>query len=340
MTRILFYSSVATKKQFSYQEYYRTDIRILRELGYKVILSNRFCDYLCFRRYDIAFIYFYRYGLLPAKIAWLLGKRVYFTGGLDFLDKNFVSHRTWLIQKYLFRLCYLFSTRCIIGSGSDQRNIRSAFPRVSYKKLAFSPHVIDFEKYREEDTSRRENIFTTIAWLKLEINAIRKGVDKCVLLFDELLTHEVFKNYRLVIIGPPGEGTILISRLIAERGLQGKVTLTGMVLEEEKIGWLKRSRYYLQLSETEGFGISAIEALAAGNLVIHSGKGGLAEAVGDHGLIPGSMTNYPLMAEEIVHYDSGMTEERYRSVVWAGVKHVEENFSFDRRKKDFKEIVN
>ena len=337
--RILFYSSVATKKQFSYQEYYRTDIRLLRELGYRVMLSNHFYDYLCIWKYDVVFIYFYRFGLLPAKIARLAGKKVYFTGGIDFLDKNFVPHRTYLIQKYLFILCYLFSTRCIIGSGTDERNIRGAFPKLKFSRLVLSHHVIDFDKYSDPDISSREKIFTTIAWLKLEINAVRKGVDKCLLLFAELLKLEKFKDHRLIIIGPPGAGTELIGKLIAERGIQDKVTLTGMVTEEEKIRWLKKSRYYLQLSETEGFGISAIEAIAAGNLVIHSGRGGLAEAIGDHGLVPGTLTDYPRMAAEIDRYLDEMSEEKYRRIVDNGIDHVKRNFSYGRRKADFKKII-
>ena len=36
---VLFYSSVKTKKMFSIQSYYRNDIMILRDLGYRVRLS-------------------------------------------------------------------------------------------------------------------------------------------------------------------------------------------------------------------------------------------------------------------------------------------------------------
>ena len=90
---ILFYSSVKTKKQFSYQEYYRTDIRILRDLGFTVHLSNRGMDFLYFWKYDIAFIYFYRYGVIPSFFARIFGKKIYFTGGIDFLDQSFINKK-------------------------------------------------------------------------------------------------------------------------------------------------------------------------------------------------------------------------------------------------------
>ena len=59
---VLFYSSVKTKKMFSIQSYYRNDIMILRDLGYRVRLSKSCWDFVRFWRYSIAFVYFYRYG--------------------------------------------------------------------------------------------------------------------------------------------------------------------------------------------------------------------------------------------------------------------------------------
>jgi len=77
--RVLFYSSVSTKKMFSIQKFYRTDICIMRDLGYKVSLCNSYFDYLQFWKYDIAFIYFYKYGFLPALIEKIFFKKVLFT---------------------------------------------------------------------------------------------------------------------------------------------------------------------------------------------------------------------------------------------------------------------
>ena len=55
--------------------------------------------------------------------------------------------------------------------------------------------------------------------------------------------------------------------------------LKGEVSEEDKINLLKRSKYYFQLSLYEGFGLAALEALCADNILIHSGKGGLANSI-------------------------------------------------------------
>lgn len=44
---VFFYSSVQTKKMFSIQSYYRNDILILKDLGYKVALSKKSFDFYC-----------------------------------------------------------------------------------------------------------------------------------------------------------------------------------------------------------------------------------------------------------------------------------------------------
>ena len=88
---VLFYSSVKTKKMFSIQSYYRNDIMILRDLGYRVRLSKSCWDFVRFWRYSIAFVYFYRYGFFAALWAKLLGKKAYFTGGIDYLEPSFAT---------------------------------------------------------------------------------------------------------------------------------------------------------------------------------------------------------------------------------------------------------
>ena len=67
----------------------------------------------------------------------------------------------------------------------------------------------------------------------------------------------------------------LLEQLIQKLKITNKVIFTGEIEEDKKITLLKNNRYYFQLSTYEGFGIAALEALAAGNIVIHSGKGGL-----------------------------------------------------------------
>ena len=138
---ILFYSSVPSKKLFNTQQFYRIDIDLLTQLGYKVVLSNSIFDSLKFWKYSILFAYFYRYSFFSALLARCLGKRVYFTGGIDDLDKNYASRRRYIVQRYFYILCYWVSNSCIIVSQADMKNVLRVLAKKG--KLTFSEHTID-----------------------------------------------------------------------------------------------------------------------------------------------------------------------------------------------------
>lgn len=273
--RVLFYSSVESLDLFSTQKFYQIDIKILQDLGYDVSVANKIFSSLKFWKYDILFSYFYRYSFFPSLIAKCFGKRIYFTGGIDDLDKNYASSKRYFIQKLFFRLCYWVSNSCIIVSYSDAKNISNFFSHK--RKLSFSEHAIDVSKFSSE--THKEPIFSTIAWMGSEENVKRKGVDKALLLFFKLKQTDKYKNYKFIIVGKKGAGSIYIENLINEYQLKDDVVLTGEVSEDEKIFILKKSRYYFQLSLYEGFGLAALEALCANCIVIHSGKGGLSSPV-------------------------------------------------------------
>lgn len=280
--KILFYSSLPNTNLFKYTGFYVTDIEIFRRLNCIVETSNRLFDFMKFWNYDIAFIYFYRYGIFGAIIARFFGKRVFFTGGIDELDfEMHKSKKRYLVQKVFFIVGYWLSTKCIIVSKSDLKNVKTLIP--NGRKLVYLPHVIETESYRL-DNRKKQNIFTSIVWMGNRGNVVRKGVDKAILLFKEFLkTHPDFTFY---IIGTKGDGTDFLKDIITQNGMpEGKVIFTGSIDECEKIELLKNSKYYFQLSKFEGFGIAALEALCAGAIVFHSGKGALKEVIGDFGVL-------------------------------------------------------
>ena len=275
--RVLFYSSVASMEYFSTQKFYVNDINILQDLDYHVILSNRILDALRFWRYDFVFAYFYRKSFFVAFIAKLCGRRTYFTGGIDDLNRDYASSWRYFIQKFFFKLCYYISESCIIVSDADLANIMRFFHKKKYNHISFSEHSIDTNKFIASDP--KYSYFTTIVWMDNIGNVIRKGVDKAIYVFYELKKYEEFRNYKFVIIGKNGAGTEYLTDIVAQLNLADDVIFTGNISEDKKINYLKKSRYYFQLSLYEGFGLAALEALCAGNILIHSGKGGLGNPI-------------------------------------------------------------
>lgn len=329
--RVLFYSSVKDKSVFNIQRFYEIDIEILKELGYDVILSNSIVDAWIFWKYDFVFAYFYRYAFFVSLIAKLFGNNTYFTGGIDALDQNLVSHKTYLIQKYLFMGCYYISKSCIIVSKTDDANVRQL---VKGAKLSFSEHSIDTSRF-DCNISSKEDLCCSIVWQANSGNIKRKGVDCALRIFAKLLQLPQFQNYKFIVIGKKGEGTSYLENIVKELRIENAVEFTDSVSEEEKIAYLKRSRFYFQLSKFEGFGVAALEALCAKNIVIHSGKGGLSNPIYAKGILVNIDQSVEMMFEELketlVTFNGNHLEEAHKSVC--------QNYDNKRRKEDFARII-
>lgn len=331
--RVLFYSSVKDKNLFRITGFYSTDINILNDLGYKVQLSNSFKDFFKFWQYDITFIYFWTKGLIPAIISKIFFKKVLFTGGIDSLDRNYNESKwDYIIKKIVFKLCAINSDANIIVSKSDLNNIKET--GYSLKRLHYLPHVIDFEKYAY-DGSPKKDIITTVVWMGNRRNVERKGVDKLLHVYKEFLKYD--RNINVVIIGSPGEGTLFLKDIAQKYKIEAMVKFTGQISEDEKIKYLKESKYYFQLSEHEGFGIAAIEALAAGNIVLHSGRGGLADTMDSFGICVEDIYDFKNIAKQLNTINENY--EIYSELIKGSIKHVKENYSYDVRKNGIARII-
>lgn len=272
MKTVLFYSNVKSLKFFSLQKFYKIDIDILRSMGYNVKLTSSIFSFFKFYSYDIAFLYFFRFSFFAGLISRILNKKVYFTGGIDNLDKEYSSTKNYFIQKIFFKLCYFVSNKIFIVSKSDMYNVASIMPSMK-GKCVLNQHSIDVNSLLLDDFKSKRNIISTICWMVTEENVRRKGIIESIKLYNE--NPFLRNNYQYYIIGSIGKGTEKIIEYIDSYGLKENVLLLGELTETEKIKTLKGSRFYFQLSKYEGFGIAALEAFSAGCQVIHSGKGNL-----------------------------------------------------------------
>ncbi len=329
--RILFYSSVRDKELFYIQRFYQVDISILEDLGYDVLLSNQIVDAWKFWKYDFVFAYFYRYAFFLSLIAKLFGKNIYFTGGIDALDKNLVTERNYSIQKWFFKLCYWFSKSCIIVSKTDDANVREI---CDGKKLSYSEHTIDTNPFICS-VENKENIFVTIGWQATVGNVTRKGMDTAIRLFAKLQKLPEYTNSVLYVIGKNGEGTKYLKSIVEELEIEDAVQFTGSVEEEEKVEYLKRAKHYFQLSKYEGFGVAALEALCAKCIVIHSGKGGLNNPIYENGICIDIEKSIDVMFEELKVKLASFEAEKLEK----GCREVCDRYDNERRKEDFKKII-
>lgn len=332
MKKVLFYSSVPSKKLFYTQRFYYIDISLLQDLGCEVILSNHILDALLFWKYDFVFAYFYRKSFFVGLLARLLRKNVYFTGGIDDLDKEYASFMRYHIQKIFMKLCYFVATSCIIVSKADMNNVIKVLR--TKNKLSYSEHTIDITNFMKDEIVK-ENFFTTIVWMGNVNNVKRKGVDIALYVFSVLKQNTLFSDYKFIIIGKVGEGTSYLRSLIVKYNLTNDVIITDEISETSKIDYLKRSKYYFQLSFYEGFGLAALEALVAKNIVIHSAKGGLSNPVFASGIHFNIEHDKRIesrkLLDTLTYYTSSKEE--------ANVQYMYQYYNNKRRKDDFMKII-
>ncbi len=275
---ILFYSSVKDKSLFYTQSFYQIDIDILKDLGYTVVLSNKITDALKFWKYNCVFAYFYRWSFFVALIAKIFGRNTYFTGGIDALNKSTNSKKNYFVQVLFFYLCHLVAKKCIIVSNTDMQHVNYIVGKS--KKLVYSEHTVKTSNFINDfDPILKNNDFVTICWQGDKSNIERKGVDLALVLFSNLIKKAEFRKSNFYILGRTGNGTHYLSQIIESLGLKERVFIIGEVSEEEKIEYLTRNKFYFQLSQYEGFGIAALEALLSGDIIIHSGQGGLSNKI-------------------------------------------------------------
>jgi glycosyltransferase involved in cell wall biosynthesis len=276
---VLFYSSVVSVKDFEIQGFYREDIRLLKNLGYNVVCTNSLFDFIYFK-YDFCFLYFYKKAAIAAAIARVIRfKKVYFTGGIDDLsDKIEISFFRRIVFKLLFLLCYIFSNKINIVSLSDLNNSVSILDyfRIKSNKILHFPHSYLFLN-NQIDCENKSNDFISICWMSTVGNVKRKGLDKALFFFASL--SEIFPESKFYIVGSLGKGTEYLMSLSAYEKIKERIIFTGFLDEVKKNSLLCTSRYYVQFSNYEGFGIAALEANLFKCFIFHSGSGGFLNSV-------------------------------------------------------------
>lgn len=148
-----------------------------------------------------------------------------------------------------------------------------------YGAAAGRVHVVhngvEASKYRSasdgRDYARRPGLVLFLSRLTAQ-----KGAMQFVWMAERLLDQGVEAHFALGGTGPLQRD---IEREVAERRLGGRINLLGYVPEDDIPGLLHRASAYVLPSFSEPFGISALEAAAAGLPVVLSKSTGVAEVL-------------------------------------------------------------
>jgi len=111
----------------------------------------------------------------------------------------------------------------------------------------------------------------------------RKNLPFMVQVYAEL--RKKYADLQLVLAGGKGWLYEEIFEAPKKFGVEGGVVFPGRVSDEELACLLQGAEVYVQPSITEGFGLTVLEAMAAGCPVVSSDGGALPEVVGEGGII-------------------------------------------------------
>jgi len=140
--------------------------------------------------------------------------------------------------------------------------------------ISVIPNGIDVETYTPDPAARADR--PTLLFLgRLKRY---KRVDLVVAAVRELADRGV--DVDLVVAGE-GEERASLEAQVRSLGLEGSVTMPGLVDEAAKVGLLRRAWVHVLTSPKEGWGISNIEAAACGTPSVVSDSPGLRESVLD-----------------------------------------------------------
>ena len=128
------------------------------------------------------------------------------------------------------------------------------------------PHGIDLEPYQRVEAPASERPYL----LFLARLHHKKGLDLLLPAFALISRHHT--DLDLVIAGPDEGMASTVKALAEAEGISSRVRLVGPVYGAEKVRWLAGASAFVLPSRQENFGISAVEAAAAGApLVVSDG---------------------------------------------------------------------
>jgi len=147
------------------------------------------------------------------------------------------------------------------------------------RDIQIVPNFVDVKRYGRGDASARSRLAQPDEAIVCHVSNFRKvkRIPDVLHVFAEIRAQRAAK---LVMVGD-GPERLPAERLAAELGISQDVLFLGKTSDVERI--LGVSDLFLLPSETESFGLAALEAMASSVPVIASRAGGLPEVV-DHGV--------------------------------------------------------
>ncbi|MBC7884543.1 MAG: glycosyltransferase [Saprospiraceae bacterium] len=174
--------------------------------------------------------------------------------------------------------------------------------------------------YNKKNKRDQKSFITIVSGAESSGRMLLKGVD--------LILENAAKNpnYTFTIIG--------CSKISGYTGVLNNVILLDKIDNEQLAEHLNRSKYYLQLSMSEGFGIALCEAMSCGCIPIVSNVGIMPEIIADTGyvLLKRNAELLNNLLKTITHEDNNMKSMK-------AAERIREFFHIQKREKALLDIL-
>jgi glycosyltransferase involved in cell wall biosynthesis len=271
-----FFARVRDPKLFDIVEFYRNDIRALRDHGFDVVTARSFGEIP--PRADLYFTWWWGPGAIALAKSVPSGRPNIFTGTLQ-LDPTIGWWRELgLPRQLVVRACLRLASA----------NLATCDVELGYLRQLGAPRAervypgLDFAQYRPGSSphATREKLVLSVSHLTAE-NVGRKRLTTVIRAVPAVLARH--PDARFVMVGQHDTGYATLAALAKELGVSHAVRFPGRVSLEEKLALYQDARVFAQPTIYEGFGVAHAEAMAAGLPVITSPRGAIPEVVGDCG---------------------------------------------------------
>lgn len=332
--RACFFSTEGLEK-INQQQYSLQDIKILKDLGFDVCISSSLLDipWNC----DIYFGWWATGSVIPTIVAKLVGRPIIIVAGGNevqlYRDSMTNAPGGYLASPLYKKIAALLTLNCC-----DRLTVVSKFMLADVLKLCKRRPVVI---YNSVDTdlfyprSVKREYVTSIFNLEDSVVKLKRGE-----IFIHAISHVVnsVKDVKFLIIGRRGNAYKHLNNLVESLGIEKNVTFLEPIPNKEIPFWLSRSLCYVQISDTETFGMSVAEAMACSTPIVVSSRGAIPEIVGENGIYV-NHNNAISVAEGIIDVLKMSSDQRERIGAILRLR-ILENFSYECRKEHFSNIIN
>lgn len=200
------------------------------------------------------------------------------------------------LRAYRFRHGLLRADQIIAVSGATSRDLQNVLniPGSRIRVIYNAPDPFFMQSSISEDQHQRrqlEDRYQVNYPYLLYAGTIRaqKNVPRLVEAFavlrNDLASHPVYKNLRLVIIGDELSKYPQVRRAVIQSKMESLVRFLGFVPVETLRAFYKSAAAFVFPSLYEGFGLPPLEAMACGTPVVTSNSSSLPEVVGEAAII-------------------------------------------------------